>query len=184
VVQGTPKVIYDIPGNTEDLERVNLKRFVMNEMISCLQIFIGNGHATCIVRARNELPFEITEMMLGPFNFYSKKVIRSLAESAIPQRLPRLVSQVYCHQKMGGFVPLDGKDHGPLQIADMLANSVMHNHTKMIKSEKVASLKVDFITKSDLRVWKEDDVFAALAHELKRRGYGIPDDLLKHYGER
>lgn len=81
-------------------------------------------------------------------------------------------------KKMGGFIPLDDKKHGPLQIADMLANSVMGRFTEQLKGATIDPLEVDFIQISNVFTWTKEFGLAVIRTVLEERGLPVPDDLL------
>ncbi len=61
----------------------------------------------------------------------------------------------YTASMMKGFIPLDDKEHPPLQIADMLANSVMGTVTSHIKGNEVTSNDIFMFSRSNIYVWSQ-----------------------------
>lgn len=80
-------------------------------------------------------------------------------------------------KKMGGFLPLDDKLHGPLQAADMFANSIMGGHTDLEQGLSVEPAMIDFLPKADVYKWTKSHAYATMRHELKRKGHIVPEDL-------
>jgi hypothetical protein len=80
---------------------------------------------------------------------------------------------------MGGFMPLSDKEHPPLQMADMIANSTLEfgldsiAHGGEINLAKI-SMKENI---SQLALWNESYMLSVLKRNLILKGHPIPLDL-------
>ncbi|WP_353071840.1 DUF3800 domain-containing protein [Tunturiibacter gelidiferens] len=78
---------------------------------------------------------------------------------------------------LGPFLPLDDKIHAPLQIADILANSVMGKHSDMLKGREVNPLEVEFIQQSEFFTFTKEFGLAVMKVNYQERGIPLPDYL-------
>ncbi len=69
VVESTPQTMDDIPRCGENFKGINRETL----HVRGLRVILSNTHIQVFVPAREDYPFEVTEVLFGPFNFYAKE---------------------------------------------------------------------------------------------------------------
>jgi hypothetical protein len=77
---------------------------------------------------------------------------------------------------MGAFVPLDDKQHPPLQMADAIANYMQGKGVQWLQSRETIREVVPFNV-HHMGVWTEHFMLSILKRNLMRLGRPIPEDL-------
>jgi hypothetical protein len=81
---------------------------------------------------------------------------------------------------MKGFLPLDDKIHGEIQVADIFANSVMGTAVgHMTEKDGAHNSNIFMFDRSDLSVWSEELGLKILVSEMAKRKIPAPDSLIK-----
>jgi len=79
---------------------------------------------------------------------------------------------------MGGFMPLSDKEHGPLQMADMIANNTLEVGIDRIKEGETDKARVAMRENVNmLGWWDEHYMLSVLKRNLILKGHPIPIDL-------
>ena len=86
-------------------------------------------------------------------------------------------------ERMRGFAPLNDKLAPPLQVADMLANSVMGRHRDLLNGAEVSRSDVDFNEVTNIFTWDREFGLSSLAIELMDCGLPVPADLYEETRE-
>jgi hypothetical protein len=73
VIESAPKIVDDIPRSGESVERENWQSSEPLNLVSTVRIFLGADNCELLVPKGSKDLFEITEVLLGPFNFYADK---------------------------------------------------------------------------------------------------------------
>jgi hypothetical protein len=76
---------------------------------------------------------------------------------------------------LGGFIPLDDKQHPPLQAADMIANYTLSIGDKWLESDRSQLTKIEMQKNINiLGVWEKHYILSVLKRNLPRHGKPIP----------
>lgn len=78
---------------------------------------------------------------------------------------------------MSGFVPLDDREHPPLQMADALANFAQEKAVEWLRNGRKPMESAWPFEVYHIGIWTERYMLGLVKHELKRRGQPIPEDL-------
>src|SRR5207249_4068940 len=77
-----------------------------------------------------------------------------------------------------GFVPLDDKQHPPLQIADMIANNILAVGMEWLSKGDLDTRRFELPENmSKFGMWNEDYLLSVLKSNLAMKGQPIPLDL-------
>jgi hypothetical protein len=78
---------------------------------------------------------------------------------------------------MAGFLPMDDKQHPPLQMADAIANFAQEKGVEWLENGRQTITSTWPFNVYKIGIWTENYTLHVLKHELQRTGRPIPEDL-------
>jgi hypothetical protein len=70
MIEGTPKVLDDVPSHSEELETGNRQASEILDGLSRLRVFLGSDYVRVGFAEEFRLPFEVREVLFGPFDLH------------------------------------------------------------------------------------------------------------------